>query len=165
MAYLLTKLRVPYSSLIMLQGVTDTPEEATIKMHSQLLDGFLEGQNKDCFVSETEVEELEEKTFRQLKLREMLKEHSSNASLIVMSLPMPRQVKNNNFDNFDNITFLQQIFLGLHIGSIVHVLVGSSHKRYASIYASQRKSTISTYFLFVEHQEIINSLQNYFAEE
>ena len=93
MANLLSKLRVPYSSLIMLQGIADAPEETSIQMHSQLLDGFLEEQNNDCFVSNTEIEHLEEKTFRQLRLREMLKEHSSNASLIVMSLPMPRQVK------------------------------------------------------------------------
>ena len=92
MANLLSKLRVPYSSLTMLQGVTEKPKESTINLHSQLLNGFLEGQNSNCFVSDTERKQLEEKTFRQLRLREMLKEHSSKASLIVMSLPMPRQV-------------------------------------------------------------------------
>lgn len=93
MANLLSKLRVPYSSLIMLQGVTDKPKESSIHMHTQLLHGFLEGQNSNsCFVSNTERKQLEAKTFRQLRIREMLKEHSSKASLVVMSLPMPRQV-------------------------------------------------------------------------
>ena len=92
MANLLSKLRVPYSSLIMLQGVTEKPKESSIHIHSQLLHGFLEGQNSTCFVSNTERKQLEEKTFRQLRLREMLKKHSSKASLVVMSLPMPRQV-------------------------------------------------------------------------
>lgn len=93
MANLLSKLRVPYSTLIMLQGFTDKPQEATRQLHSNLLNGFLEGQNRKCFVSNDEIKELEEKTFRHLRLREMLKVHSSEASLIVMSLPMPRQVR------------------------------------------------------------------------
>lgn len=92
MANLLTKLRIDYTSLIMLQGITDSPKEATIRTHAKLLDGFLEGQNSECFVSDAEREQLKEKTNRQLRLREMLHEHSKSASLIVMSLPMPRQV-------------------------------------------------------------------------
>lgn len=92
MANLLAKLRIEYSSLTMLQGVTDQPKEATISLHKKILDGFMEGQNDECFVSQHEYNQLKEKTFRQLRLREMLVKHSSQASLVVMSLPMPRQV-------------------------------------------------------------------------
>lgn len=92
MANLLKKLRIEYSSLTMLQGITDRPKDATIQMHEKLLDGFREGQNEKCFVSDVEIQQQKEKTYRQLRLREMLLKHSSNASLIVMSLPMPRQV-------------------------------------------------------------------------
>lgn len=92
MANLLAKLRIEYSSLTMLQGITDKPKEETIIMHQNLLKGFLEGQNEKVFVTETEIHQLEEKTNRHLRLREMLLKHSSDASLIVMSLPMPRQV-------------------------------------------------------------------------
>lgn len=53
----------------------------------------MEGQNDECYVSQHEYNQLKEKTFRQLRLREMLVKHSSEASLIVMSLPMPRQVR------------------------------------------------------------------------
>lgn len=91
MANLLSKLRIDYTSLTMLQGITEKPKNSTIKMHNQLLEGFLEGQNTECFISNSERLQLEEKTHRQLRLREMLIEHSSKASLIVMSLPMPRQ--------------------------------------------------------------------------
>lgn len=93
MANLLAKLRIEYSSLTMLQGITEKPKEETIIMHQNLLKGFMEGQNERVFVSETELKQLEEKTNRHLRLREMLLKHSSQASLIVMSLPMPRQVR------------------------------------------------------------------------
>lgn len=99
MANLLSKLRIEYSSLTMLQGITEKPKEETIIMHQNLLKGFMEGQNERVFVSETELKQLEEKTYRHLRLREMLLKHSSQASLIVMSLPMPRQVSYNlNYD-------------------------------------------------------------------
>lgn len=93
MANLLSKLRIDFSSLTMLEGVTEKPKPETIAMHSLLLHGFLEGQggHHECFVSDLERSTLLEKTYRQLRLREMLLEHSSNASLIVMSLPMPRK--------------------------------------------------------------------------
>lgn len=94
MANLLAKLRIDYSSLTMLQGITDKPKDETIRMHMKMLDGFLEGENQysnEGVISMTEFKQLEEKTHRHLRLREMLLKHSSQASLIVMSLPMPRQ--------------------------------------------------------------------------
>lgn len=91
MANLLAKLRIDYSSLTMLQEVKKRPMEKTIDMHASLLSGFNEGENTECFVSNIEKTTLEEKTNRQLRLRELLLEHSQTASLIVMSLPMPRQ--------------------------------------------------------------------------
>lgn len=93
MANLLAKLRINYSSLVMLEGVFDQPKEGTTRMHSKLLEGFMEGQNDECFVSDIEREKLHEKTNLHLRLREMLREHSQKASMIVMSLPMPRQVR------------------------------------------------------------------------
>jgi solute carrier family 12 (sodium/potassium/chloride transporter), member 2 len=92
MANLLAKLRIDYSSLTMVQGVTEKPQEATIEMHNQLLNGFLEGQREENFISNIERTTLQMKTYRQLRLREMLTEHSKNANMVVMSLPMPRQV-------------------------------------------------------------------------
>jgi solute carrier family 12 sodium/potassium/chloride transporter 2 len=91
MAKLLSKLRIDYSSLTMLQGVTDKPHESTIDMHNKLINGFLEGHATNYFISETELSSLREKTNRQLRLRELLLEHSNTASLIVMSLPLPRK--------------------------------------------------------------------------
>lgn len=91
MANLLAKLRIDYSSLIMLQDVKQKPKAETIQLHRTLLDGFNEGQESECAVTEGENSILEEKTNLQLRLRELLLKHSTDASLVVMSLPMPRQ--------------------------------------------------------------------------
>lgn len=103
MAQLLSKLRIDYSSLTMLQGMSQKPSPESIEFHARLLDGFRESDQKsnvddisadadaDCYVSDTELATLEEKTNRQLRLRELLLEHSTAATLVVMSLPMPRQ--------------------------------------------------------------------------
>lgn len=93
MANLLAKLRIDYSSLIMLTDVKKQPMPETIQLHKLLLDGFNEGQGSEseCTVTDTEKQILEDKTNLQLRLRELLLKHSTEASLIVMSLPMPRQ--------------------------------------------------------------------------
>lgn len=96
MANLLNKLRIDYSSLTMLHGMSQEPSQATIDMHGKLLEGFTEGVNKDYCIPHTERESLKVKTNRQLRLREFLVEHSKSASLVVMSLPMPRQVHFKN---------------------------------------------------------------------
>lgn len=74
--------------------IIEKPKDTTIAMHDLMIDGFMEGQRESGFISATEKASLQEKTYRQLRLREMLLEHSSNSNLIVMSLPMPRQVSN-----------------------------------------------------------------------
>jgi hypothetical protein len=109
MIALLKKLRIDFSSLVMLDGFTDLPKEGTTKFHSKILAGFLEGQNNQCFVSDEEREKMRDKTNRQLRLREMLKQHSKNANLIVMSLPMPRVV--SLFFNLSKITLANNWFL------------------------------------------------------
>ncbi|XP_035891266.1 bumetanide-sensitive sodium-(potassium)-chloride cotransporter-like [Anopheles stephensi] len=92
MAHLLAKLRIDYSSLIMLQDVTKPPQPDTIVMHQQLLKSFehMPTQLTPPELSSPERIALAEKTHRQLRLREMLLEHSAEARLIVMSMPMPR---------------------------------------------------------------------------
>ncbi|XP_058449562.1 bumetanide-sensitive sodium-(potassium)-chloride cotransporter [Malaya genurostris] len=90
MANLLKKLRINYSSLIMLQGVTNHPRQDTVDMHQQMLQNFKDNDGTQIPISETEKLALHEKTNRQLRLREMLLEYSSEANLVVMSMPMPR---------------------------------------------------------------------------
>lgn len=75
----------------MLQGVYDMPKQDTIERHRALLSEFLSDDNTN--VTEDELKTLEEKTYRQLRLHELVKQHSNDANLIVMSLPMPRKVR------------------------------------------------------------------------
>ncbi|XP_065355203.1 bumetanide-sensitive sodium-(potassium)-chloride cotransporter [Calliphora vicina] len=92
MASLLTKFRIKYSKLIMLKGVTDRPKEATLMQHKQLIDSYsYNARSEEAAISTSELQEMEEKTNRQLRIHELVVEHSSEAALIVMSLPMPRK--------------------------------------------------------------------------
>lgn len=126
MANLLHKLRIDYSTLTMLQGMQDKPKQSTIDFHMQLLEGFREGQNDDCFVPDTELQTLEEKTHRQLRLRELLLEHSKDASFVVMSLPMPRKVTfANNFTL--TVLFNFSFDIGRCLRTTIHVLARIAH--------------------------------------
>lgn len=104
MANLLQKFRINFSELIMLQGVYDTPKQETIQRHRALLTDFLADDNAG--VTEEELKTLEEKTHRQLRLHELVKQHSKNANLIVMSLPMPRKVSFFLFTSCNLLEFL-----------------------------------------------------------
>lgn len=92
MANLLAKLRIDYSSLTMVKDINSRPQQQTIDFHGKLVHRFRERKTSKCFVSDTELVALEKRTYRQLRLRELLLEHSNETSLIVMSLPMPREV-------------------------------------------------------------------------
>lgn len=93
MARLLTKFRIKFSQLIMLKGVTDRPKETTILQHKQLIDKYCNNASSEATViTSSEIQDMEEKTNRQLRIHELVVEHSSQAALIVMSLPMPRKV-------------------------------------------------------------------------
>uniref|UniRef100_A0A182FSH2 Bumetanide-sensitive sodium-(Potassium)-chloride cotransporter n=1 Tax=Anopheles albimanus TaxID=7167 RepID=A0A182FSH2_ANOAL len=87
---LLDKLRISYLSLTMVK-VTDTPKDSTILEHQELLSAVVDYNDDLPIVSESERRQLEIKTNRQLRLRELLLEHSKSATLIVMSMPVPRQ--------------------------------------------------------------------------
>lgn len=76
----------------MLPDIHSRPQPHTIDFHLNLLQKFREGSNSKCFVSDSELVTLEKKTHRQLRLRELLLEHSAEASLVVMSLPIAREV-------------------------------------------------------------------------
>lgn len=92
MANLLSKFRLDYSSIKMVQ-ISDKPSEATLELFDTIIDDFKErdGFDTECTISDIELATLQEKTNRQLRLRELLIQNSSDATLIVMSLPMPRK--------------------------------------------------------------------------
>ncbi|KAK4881311.1 hypothetical protein RN001_004630 [Aquatica leii] len=89
MANLLSKFRLDYSSLQMVQ-ISDKPNPKTVEFFNTVIEDFIDNEN-DCKISEIELAALQEKTNRHLRLRELLLENSSKATLVVMSLPMPRK--------------------------------------------------------------------------
>lgn len=136
---LLKKLRINYSSLVMLSGVFDIPKDGTLKLHAKLLDGFFEGQNNQCFITNEERNKLREKTFLHLRLRELLREHSQKASMIVMSLPMPRLVSFYFVSSHHSHILIDFFLSERSISSTLHVLVGDADSRYAAILAGPRQ--------------------------
>lgn len=152
MANLLTKLRIDYSSLTMLQGVTNAPRQETVDMHQRLLQHFTESDGTQMPIGEHERVALQEKTSRQLRLREMLLEHSNGANLIVMSMPMPRLVSSSSgYKKILELTNRGDCLLlpGNRVRSVVHVLAGNAHERYAAVPVGARQPDVRAYVLLV----------------
>lgn len=100
MASLLTKFRIKYSELIMLKGVSEQPRHDTMLKHKRLIEPFRRSARNEFGITDEELHSMAEKTQRQLRIHELVVKHSSDASLVVMSLPMPRKV------SFTNLLFL-----------------------------------------------------------
>lgn len=85
MANLLSKFRLDYSSLTMVY-LADTPKPESQQFFDTILEDFKEedGQPSESTVSDAERASLQDKTNRHLRLRELLFEYSSEATLIVM---------------------------------------------------------------------------------
>ncbi|XP_071170441.1 solute carrier family 12 member 2-like isoform X2 [Mytilus edulis] len=98
LATLLSKFRIDCKEMYVLPEIGRKPSEKSMKSFESLLEGWMldedNGETKDEFpwkVSEEDVILLKEKTQRNVRLSELLKIKSSEASLIVMTLPMPRK--------------------------------------------------------------------------
>jgi len=86
MAALLAKFRIDFSSVLVIPDVTKrASEESRSKLNAKL------AELPAGTISEEELATNKEKTNRHLRLSELLQEHSNEAELIVMTLPMPRR--------------------------------------------------------------------------
>uniref|UniRef100_A0ABD2XJF3 Bumetanide-sensitive sodium-(Potassium)-chloride cotransporter n=1 Tax=Trichogramma kaykai TaxID=54128 RepID=A0ABD2XJF3_9HYME len=102
MASLLSKFRIDYSALKVISDISRPAQPQTQKFFDALTAEFLqstnptagddaENANEEYIIKESERIAMKEKTNRHLRLRELLHEHSMEANLIVMTLPMPRK--------------------------------------------------------------------------
>lgn len=96
MASLLAKFRIDYSDLQVVPDVTSKPSEETQRYFESLVQDFRKPAANQQYsnteeISDAELLAVQDKTNRHLRLRELLLEHSSDANLIVMSLPIPRK--------------------------------------------------------------------------
>jgi len=85
-AALLAKFRIDFSDVIVIPDVTKRAAEDTRQEHKQILDSLPEGT-----IPTEDLATNKEKTNRHLRLAELLREHSKQSQLIVMTLPMPRK--------------------------------------------------------------------------
>jgi hypothetical protein len=78
MAHLLKEFRIDVSGVVEFEGISEKPTEDSINDFKSLAGHVLEGEFK-------------KKSLRHIRLGELLKEHSKDASLIVMTLPVPSE--------------------------------------------------------------------------
>ncbi|XP_037776593.1 solute carrier family 12 member 2-like [Penaeus monodon] len=94
MAELLCKFRIDFTDVVMIPDVQRKPREDSLKDFQNLISNFLIDPDEETpepaqGITETELLALKDKTNRHIRLRELLLEHSGEASFIVMTLPMP----------------------------------------------------------------------------
>ncbi|CAI9727615.1 solute carrier family 12 member 3-like isoform X1 [Octopus vulgaris] len=98
LATLLSKFRIECKDMTVIPDVGKIPRREKRQEFDSLLEGFIldeeKGETKEKYPWKTtrdQLKLLKDKTNRHIRLRELLLQHSSEASLIVMTLPMPRK--------------------------------------------------------------------------
>ncbi|KAF7250307.1 Solute carrier family 12 member 2 [Varanus komodoensis] len=104
MATLLSKFRIDFSDIMVLGDINTKPKKENIAAFEEMIEPFrLHEDDKEQDVADkikedepwritdNEIELYKTKSYRQIRLNELLKEHSSTANLIVMSLPVARK--------------------------------------------------------------------------
>ncbi|XP_060119378.1 solute carrier family 12 member 2-like isoform X2 [Heteronotia binoei] len=104
MATLLSKFRIDFSDIMVLGDINTKPKKENIAAFDEMIEPFrLHEEDKEQDVADkmkdeepwritdNEIELYKTKSHRQIRLNELLKEHSSTANLIVMSLPVARK--------------------------------------------------------------------------
>ncbi|XP_054715236.1 solute carrier family 12 member 2-like [Uloborus diversus] len=95
MAALLSKFRIDYSDVMVIPDITKPPKECSKQDFENIISKWKESDDTENenpnLISLAEILALKDKTNRHIRLRELLVQYSQNASLIVMTLPMPRK--------------------------------------------------------------------------
>ncbi|XP_062588171.1 solute carrier family 12 member 3-like [Saccostrea cucullata] len=98
MATLLSRFRIQCEKMTILSDIGRSPSEESMKNFEKLLEGWMldedNGETSEKYpwkITEEQKLFLKDKTKRNVRLRELLLEHSKDAALIVMTLPVPRK--------------------------------------------------------------------------
>ncbi|CAF0850672.1 unnamed protein product [Adineta steineri] len=97
MASLLTKFRIKYTDLHVLHGLNKQPNEYETQKFEQLIQTWDQNNTNSSIdselwkITESELEANREKIRRGLNLHEYLLKYSSESSLIIVTLPIPRK--------------------------------------------------------------------------
>uniref|UniRef100_A0A7E4VQV4 AA_permease domain-containing protein n=1 Tax=Panagrellus redivivus TaxID=6233 RepID=A0A7E4VQV4_PANRE len=95
MAALLSKFRINFSDVRVIPDVAKKPQPETVAEFETLIEPFrsliTDESFKDGMISEAELSSQRDKTHRQLRIAELLKQHSMDSDLVVLTLPVPRK--------------------------------------------------------------------------
>lgn len=104
MATLLSKFRIDFSDIMVLGDINTKPKKENIVAFDEMIEPYrLHEDDKEqdiadkmkedepWWITDNELELYKTKTYRQIRLNELLKEHSNTANIIVMSLPVARK--------------------------------------------------------------------------
>nr|XP_033776240.1 solute carrier family 12 member 1 isoform X3 [Geotrypetes seraphini] len=104
MASLLNKFRIKFADICILGDINTKPSKENWKFFEEMIEPHrLHEGSKDLptaekikrenpwKITDTELEAFKEKSYRQVRLNELLQEHSRSANLIVLSLPVARK--------------------------------------------------------------------------
>ncbi|KAK5650631.1 hypothetical protein RI129_001660 [Pyrocoelia pectoralis] len=95
MASMLAKFRIDYSDLRIVPNIRSKAKDTTQHLFQSLIDDYQQreefAKNQEAAIPESELLDMKDKTNRHLRLRELLLEHSYEASMVVMTLPIPRK--------------------------------------------------------------------------
>lgn len=104
MASLLSKFRIKFADIHIIGDINIKPNKESWKVFEEMIEPYrLHESHKDLTTAEklkrespwkitdAELEAVKEKSYRQVRLNELLQEHSRAANLIVLSLPVARK--------------------------------------------------------------------------
>ncbi|GMS79950.1 hypothetical protein PENTCL1PPCAC_2125 [Pristionchus entomophagus] len=92
MVALLSKFRIDFSDVFVIADVGKKPNQRTLDAFNELIQPYRgEDGESNGLITDSELSAQREKTYRQLRIGELLKEHSSDADLVVVTLPVPRK--------------------------------------------------------------------------
>ncbi|KAK6755992.1 hypothetical protein RB195_014406 [Necator americanus] len=94
MAALLSKFRINFSDVSVISDIGRKPQPETLMSWEKLILPFIAPDDSECplgMTTQSELDAQKQKTNRQLRAAELLREHSADADLIVMTLPVPRK--------------------------------------------------------------------------
>ncbi|KRX80753.1 Solute carrier family 12 member 2 [Trichinella sp. T6] len=100
MAALLSRFRIDYSGVMVIPDLSRQPSEKLIKEFNEFIKPYMVDSDsvaehdeltKGIFIRDSDFVAQKSKTYRQLRIKELLQEHSTNAQLVVLTLPVPRK--------------------------------------------------------------------------
>ncbi|CAH1637162.1 unnamed protein product [Spodoptera littoralis] len=91
MASLLSKFRIDYSALKMISDITRRPKDSTLAYFDKLITPFKCADDDNTGITEADLLAAQERTWRHLRLRELIAAQSGGARLVCVTLPMPRR--------------------------------------------------------------------------